>query len=70
MSDRFDFEQQIMECWKLVDEIQFISEDMVKNGLASRQQLCDLLESQAFLYDAKFNKMFQTFSELIKKKQI
>ena len=37
MSDRFDFEQQIMECWKITDEIRTVAEGITEHDLTSDQ---------------------------------
>lgn len=50
MKDRFDFEQEIMDCWRVVDDLR--SGDVDPETLAN-------------YYDPKFEKMFKTFEQLI-----
>lgn len=50
MKTRFDLEQEIMECWKLVDEVKEID--------------TELAESLNILYSMKFEKLWDTFTEV------
>lgn len=65
MNDRFDFEQQINECWRLVDEIKFINDNLVKNGTASKEQVSQVLEGMTLVYNAKFEQLWETFEHLV-----
>lgn len=67
MTDRFDLEQQILDCWGVTDDIQTIinelehlNEDEVYNVLIGLKQL----------YNSKFRQTFNTFEELIRDRQI
>jgi len=60
--DRFDFEQEIMHCWSITDDIK---------AFAARD---DILTEQwialAQVYEVKFNVLFDTFEQLIKEKKL
>ena len=66
MNDRFDFEQQINECWRLVDEIEFVNDNLVKNGTASKEQVSQVLDGMRLVYNAKFEQLWETFEHLIR----
>ena len=58
MSDRFDLEQQILECWKVSDDIRTVlehgdKEDMVEN-----------FEALARLTDIRFEKLWYIFEQM------
>jgi len=60
MSDRFDLEQSILDCWKVTDDIKL---------LADQQATPNDFNSLATLYDHKFDKLWKTFEDMCKYKQ-
>lgn len=66
MSDRFDFEQEIMGCWSIIDDINILlkrlNEDKIK-----QEDSKEYLSSLKTIYQVKFEQMFETFEDLIKK---
>lgn len=67
MTDRFDLEQDIMNCWNVVediktiyDRIDYTDQDQVMNSLLGLQTL----------YQMKFEKMWETFEKLIVDKKL
>jgi hypothetical protein len=61
MSDRFDFEQEIMECWKVTNDLQMY----IDQG-ASIEDTKVLID----YYERKFQKVWDTFETLIKERKI
>jgi hypothetical protein len=61
MSDRFDFEQEIMECWKITNDLQMY----IDQG-ASIEDTKVLID----YYERKFQKVWDTFETLIKQRKI
>ena len=66
--DRFDFEQQIMECWHVTDDIRTVSEYLLDAPLDNdrEEKVANMLMGIEALYQVKFNKLFQQFEALIK----
>lgn len=64
MKDRFDFEQEIMDCWSVTNDIQTIIDSY--DG-ATEDQLLNMLIGVKELYDAKFRILFDTFEGLVSK---
>jgi hypothetical protein len=60
MSNRFDLEQQILECWKITDEISMME--------AQGANVADMT-SLACVYEFKFKRLWQTFESMVKEKQ-
>ena len=61
MSDRFDFEQEIMECWKITNDLQmYIDQDA---SIEDTKVLIDY-------YERKFDKLWNTFETLIHERKI
>ena len=69
MSDRFDLEQQILDCWKIVDELKLINGRHLEVG-KSRDEVSNLLIGLASLYNLKFDQMFGTFEQCLKKREL
>ena len=61
MSDRFDFEQEIMECWKVTNDMQMY----IDQG-ASIEDLKVLID----YYERKFQKVWDTFEHMIQERKI
>jgi hypothetical protein len=55
--DRFDLEQQIMQCWNVVEDITLLTK---LEGVKKEDY-----QALARIYEIKFNSMFDTFSKLI-----
>ena len=51
MSDRFDLEQDILRCWSILEDIELVR---------GQPELIDSLKA---VYEAKFQKCFDTFTE-------
>lgn len=67
MTDRFDLEQNIMQCWNVCDDIQLyldmhdsMNEDQRNNYLMGVMQM----------YQMKFERLFNTFEKCVSSKQI
>jgi hypothetical protein len=70
MKNRFDLEQEIMECWNITSDINDVFE-YVMNGdgkltPADRDRVANILLGMSQLYELKFNKLFNTFSDCVK----
>lgn len=62
--NRFDLEQQILDCWHIVDELKTLGEAVCDNNL-STDQTANVLMGLEQLYQLKFDKLFRTFEELV-----
>ena len=60
MTDRFHLEQQILECWKVTDDISLFVE---QNPSEEKWQ------ALRTYYDAKFEQLWATFETMCKEKQ-
>jgi hypothetical protein len=65
MSDRFDFEQQIVKCWSVVDDLKDLDEGLFEGWLSSTQDdVSNQILAVANLYDVKFNKLWNLFESV------
>ena len=60
MTDRFDLEQQILDCWKITDEIPMME--------AQGANVADMT-SLACVYEYKFKRLWATFETMIAERQ-
>ena len=60
MTDRFDLEQQIMDCWKITDDIAMME--------AQGANTADMT-SLACVYEFKFKQLWTTFETMIAERQ-
>jgi len=65
--NRFDLEQEIMECWSVTKDIQNFY--YAQENLTEDEQMNYLLGLEQ-IYETKFNKLWATFEQCIRNKQI
>ncbi len=66
--DRFDFEEQIMECWHVTTDIKTVSEYLLDAPLEAGREdkIANMLMGIEALYEVKFNKLFRQFEQLVR----
>jgi hypothetical protein len=69
IEDRFDFEQAIMNCWNIVEDIKLISH-MNDIRPLTEDELMNALLGLETLYQFKFEVLFNGFERMIKDGQI
>lgn len=57
--DRFDLEQQMFDCWSVLDQLDTLVEAEEEIDYKS------ILKSISTLYNIKFRKMFDTFESVL-----
>ena len=62
--DRFDFEQDIFNCWHVVDDIKHLTE-MVVDKDASTDDIANILIGMRTLYNDRFDKLMNSFEEVV-----
>ena len=60
MADRFDFEQQIMKCWNITDDLGELSEGILDQNLDT-DQITNALNGLQQMYGLKFDKLWNYF---------
>lgn len=63
MSDRFDLEQGIMQCWNVCDDIQLLLDSWDKLDEDQKQNFLIGLKQ---MYQLKFERTFEHFEDCIK----
>lgn len=71
MSDRFDLEQQILDCWKVTDDLELVYEKVMNDEEPlGRDTIANLMLGLISLYNLKFDKCFTTFEKCVDKKEL
>lgn len=70
MTDRFDLEQQIMKCWNITEEIQLLNENVLERDKLTKDEISNYLLGLSTIYEMKFEKLFDQFSEMVQDKKI
>jgi len=58
--DRFDFEQQILNCWRITDDVKDVSEGILEGDL-NTDDAANILIGVRHIYELKFNKLWDLF---------
>lgn len=69
MSDRFDLEEQMLNCWNVTKDINVLTEGVMEKDL-TKDQIANALMGLEQMYDLKFDNMWTTFTKLIEDKKI
>jgi hypothetical protein len=64
--NRFDLEQDIMNCWQVVDDIRTFSKRYMDGAKMSEDDVANVLIGLEALYQMKFEQLFDTFEQCIK----
>lgn len=64
MADRFDLEQNIMQCWNVTDDINLLYENVMEKDLTP-DQVANTLLGMKQIYEMKFNKLWDNFEKLV-----
>lgn len=69
--DRFDFEQKILDCWRVVDDIETLYTAIGDSQPPlSEDQIMNILLGMKEIYHLKFNSLFSQFETMISEKKI
>ncbi len=65
--NRFDLEQDIMNCWSVVDDIKELNRCMLDRRKVTDDEVSNYLLGLETIYQVKFERLFETFEMLIRK---
>lgn len=70
VKDRFDFEQEIMQCWSVVEDIDIACRTLLDAPDNTEDTVANMLLGMSCLYQAKFEQMFSTFEHLVRERNL
>lgn len=59
---RFDMEHQLLDCWKVTDDLSDVFEGVVEQNM-KRDDVANVLLGMQQLYNLKFEKLWNLFEE-------
>lgn len=65
MTKRFELEQQIMNCWSVVDDIKSLNVQFMDVGGMTEDQISNYLLGLETIYQVKFEQLFALFEQMI-----
>ena len=67
MTDRFDLEQHILDCWHVVDDIKMLYSAVCDHDPPlSQDQIANVLLGLDTLYQLKFERLFGTYEKVMR----
>jgi hypothetical protein len=69
MPDRFDLEQEIMQCWSIVDDVKLL-QTFVSDEPYTEDFLQNYLLGLQTIYQTKFERLFNTFEQLVRNREL
>jgi hypothetical protein len=69
VTDRFDFEQQIMKCWGITEELNLLNKCILEKDM-SKDEISNFVLGLETIYEHKFQELFDQFEYLIKEKKL
>ena len=70
MTDRFDLEQQILDCWHVTDDLNVLLEHIMESDNLDKDRISNIVLGMKELYNLKFQRCFDTFETLLQDKKI
>jgi len=61
MSNRFDFEEQLVKCWCVVDDLKELSSHLIEHNIVGTDTAHNHIFGLANVYDVKFHKLWNLF---------
>ncbi len=69
--DRFDFEQQLLDCWNITKDIKTVYEGICDSSPPMNEdQIVNALMGLETLYELKFNKLWSMFEDGVHQRSI
>ena len=69
MKDRFDFEQALLDCWKITDDLKLLSKNVLEGKTDGTNMTTDEISNYIFglenIYNLKFETLWHGFETVI-----
>lgn len=68
--NRFDFEQNLMKCWNVTEDIDLLYRRVMDGPEMSDDDIANFLLGMKTIYDTRFNELFTQFEQLVNAKKL
>lgn len=65
MTNRFDFEQNLMRCWGVTEDIDLLYRRVMDGPTMTEDELANFLLGLSAIYNTRFTEMFNQFEQLV-----
>ena len=69
MSDRFDLEQNILDCWKITDDVNLLYKNVMEEEL-DKDKISNVLLGLQAIYSMRFEQLWETFETVVRNEEI
>ena len=69
MSDRFDLEQNRLDCWKITDDVNLLYKNVMEEEL-DKDKISNVLLGLQAIYSMRFEQLWSTFENLVSNKEL
>jgi hypothetical protein len=69
-TDRFDLEEQMMDCWRVTDDIETIYAAVMDDDNLTKDNIANALLGLHELYELKFSKLNSIYEQLLREGKI
>ena len=69
MSDRFDLEQNILDCWKITDDVNLLYKNVMEEEL-DKDIISNVVLGLQAIYSMRFEQLWETFENLVSKREL
>lgn len=66
MKDRFDLENEIYDCWRVIDDIKVLTDKLQDENPPTKSEIVSFLSGLTTMYNFKYEKLFDTFQQVLK----
>ena len=64
MKNRFDLEQELLDCWKVTDDVKLLYDKVMNDGMTT-DEVANVLLGLVSLYELKFGRCWETFEDCV-----
>ena len=69
-SNRFELEQDILNAWKITDDISMLYENVMENESLDKDTIANALIGIQTIYSMRFERMWNTFEDMVSNKEL
>jgi len=69
-SNRFELEQDILNAWKITDDISMLYENILEDEHIDKDTIANALLGLQTIYSMRFERMWNTFEDMVSKKEL
>ncbi len=69
-SNRFELEQDILNAWKITDDISMLYENILEDEHIDKDTIANALLGLQTIYSMRFERMWNTFEDMVSNKEL